>query len=202
MAHFLQSYVRRQPCQTWSFHMLNFSTLSLTYKRGIKIQPRCLNGKVVDNVFQTWSLATLQVLPTLAIYEQKQQTNTMHRDRVNIALLKGIKIIWASEVWCGFFVVFLFFYCKTTISSAKIIWQYPASWAALAAAAPSTTLPQQTLLQDPRLFPSPSCHSLAKNRPPLALPLLPFGGRGTLQSTQGTSQPSQKMDWAANTFQV
>lgn len=115
---------------------------------------------------------------------------------------KVLKLFGLQRFGVVFFVVFLFFYCKNTISSAKIIWQYPASWAALAAAAPSTTLPRQTLLQDPRLFPSPSCHSLAKNRPPLALPLLPFGGRGTLQSTQGTSQPSQKMDWAANTFQV
>lgn len=83
--------------------MPNFSTLSLTYKREMKIQLRCLNGKVVDSVFQTWSLATLQVLPTLAIYDQKRQTNTMHRDCVNIALLKGIKITWASEVWQVFF---------------------------------------------------------------------------------------------------
>lgn len=42
-------------------------------------------------------------------------------------------------------------------------------------------------VQEPRLLPSPSCRRLPKNSPLPAFPLHePSGGRGTLQSTQGT----------------
>lgn len=112
--------------------------------------------------------------------------NTICRDFACILLFSLIYknyLGFRRFFWLGFLLVLFFgffFYCRNRNLSAKIIQHYPATWTRLDAAPTSTTRLWQTLLQDPRLFPSPSCNSLAKNSPlqaftPAAVYISPLG---------------------------